>query len=160
MRDARTQIIGLIAIALLAPLVACAAGTMSLDVASGPVGPESESNDSGAALADTGTSTTNLPPPSSTSTPPSDDAGSSSGDDSAAPTGEDSSAPVEDSAPPPPPPPPVDSGSSCPGYAPPTTSAGCECSATGSETCTANNCYNGYYCELSDNKCVKKPSSC
>ncbi|MBS2033062.1 MAG: metallophosphoesterase [Deltaproteobacteria bacterium] len=50
------------------------------------------------------------------------------------------------------------SGSSCPGYADPNTPAPCNCSS--GHTCGANNCYGGWYCRLSDNKCVAPPSSC
>jgi len=50
------------------------------------------------------------------------------------------------------------SGSSCPGYADPNTPAGCTCSS--GHTCGANNCYGGWYCELSDDKCVAPPSNC
>jgi hypothetical protein len=146
--------------------VACAAGDMSLDV--GPaagVTTQSTSNDAGTTTVDAA-GTTNPPPPS---TPSSDDAGSSApppaSDDAGSPASDDAGAPpvVEDSAAPPPHV--VDSGSAdpCPGYAPPTTKAGCYCDPS-EHTCQANGCYNGYYCELSsevsEESCVKKPSGC
>lgn len=48
----------------------------------------------------------------------------------------------------------------CAGYAAPTVAAGCMCAA--GKTCTANNCYGGYYCELTaiPPKCVPKPATC
>ena len=48
--------------------------------------------------------------------------------------------------------------SSCAGYAAPGVSAGCPCSA--GNTCTANNCYGGYFCELANLRCVPAPSGC
>jgi hypothetical protein len=50
------------------------------------------------------------------------------------------------------------SGSACPGYAPPDMPAGCTCAS--GHTCPANNCYGGWYCELSDDKCVAPPAQC
>jgi hypothetical protein len=168
MQNARIQTATLLV--LLAPFVACAAGSMSSDVGPGPVTSQSEPTDAGALLEDTGTPPTSLPQPTAndgaSSSPPGkdQDAGSPSNDDAATPPSEDAGPPPEDATPPPPPPPPppVDSGStaSCPGFAPPTTPASCTCSAYAPETCTANNCYNGYYCELSDDKCVKEPAGC
>jgi hypothetical protein len=49
-------------------------------------------------------------------------------------------------------------GSSCPGYADPNTPASCNCAS--GHSCAANNCYNGYYCNLSTLKCVPPPSGC
>jgi hypothetical protein len=46
---------------------------------------------------------------------------------------------------------------SCPGYALPGDPASCPCGRPGS--CAANNCYGGYYCRLSDLKCVA-PVAC
>jgi len=147
--------------------VACAAGDMSLDVGpAGSVTTQATANDAGTTTLDAG-GTTSLPPPSTPSTPSSDDAGSSAppaGDDAGTPPSDDAGTPpVEDSGAPPPHV--VDSGSAdpCPGYAPPTTKAGCYCDSS-EHTCQANGCYNGYYCELSSNvadeSCVKKPAGC
>ena len=49
---------------------------------------------------------------------------------------------------------------SCKGYAAPTETATCKCPA--GKACGANNCYGGYYCELTTTppKCVPKPASC
>jgi len=50
----------------------------------------------------------------------------------------------------------------CPGYAAPTQAAPCKCTAAKNKSCAANNCYGGYYCELTSTpaKCVPRPSSC
>jgi hypothetical protein len=50
------------------------------------------------------------------------------------------------------------SGTTCPGYADPSTPASCTCQS--GHTCTQNNCYGGYFCELANSKCVAPPSSC
>jgi hypothetical protein len=47
----------------------------------------------------------------------------------------------------------------CNGYATPTKTALCTGCGT-SHPCEANGCYNGYYCELAQLKCVPKPASC
>jgi cardiolipin synthase len=67
--------------------------------------------------------------------------------------------PSDDAGPPPPPPPPPaedagteDSGSTCEGYASPTTSASCT-GCSGSD-CQANGCYGGYWCNESTRACV------
>ncbi len=43
-------------------------------------------------------------------------------------------------------------GGACPGYALPDEAAGCTCPS--GHTCTANNCYGGWYCDLSTTRCV------
>ena len=48
----------------------------------------------------------------------------------------------------------------CPGYALPDESAGCKACQQSSPTCQPNGCYNGYYCEVSVNKCRPKPGGC
>jgi hypothetical protein len=55
---------------------------------------------------------------------------------------------------------PAEASTSCPGYAVPSTPAACNACASGSQTCDPNGCFNGYYCRLSDAKCIKKPVSC
>jgi hypothetical protein len=167
MKHARFHTMTLIVLA--APFVACAVGDQSPSgVGIGPVTSQSETGDDAGNLTasnDAGTITPNNPQPNSD-----DDAGSlpSSNDAASPPPAPSDDAgvsqdPQDSASPPPPPPPPVqDSGSppsSCPGYALPTTTADCDCDPT-EHTCTANGCYNGYYCELSDLKCVKPPSGC
>ena len=146
--------------ALLAPFAACATGDNSFGLGDAPpVGTQSTGSDGGTTVLEAAAS--------------SDDANGLpvSTDDSAAPstsdaqTSDDAGSTVDSASPPPPPvdaaPPPVDSGStsSCPGYAPPSTSAGCTCDPS-LHTCAANGCYGGYYCKLSTTSCVKKPSTC
>lgn len=49
----------------------------------------------------------------------------------------------------------------CPGFAVPNDSSGaCTACQTAGQPCQANGCYNGYYCELSTDKCRQKPSGC
>jgi hypothetical protein len=161
MRCTQSHTVAFLALAALAlPVVACAAGDMSLDVGPGAVTTQSQGSDSGT-VADTGaSSTTNLPAPSA---PTSDDSGSPASDDAGSTSDDAGQTSSEDSAVPPPPPPPSDDSgttSSCPGYAPPTTPASCDCTPSSSHTCAANGCYGGYYCKLSDDSCEKKPSSC
>ena len=170
MRKIRIQTAAVLLV--IAPLVACAAGSVTSDVGPGPLTEQSDATDSGAQLDDSALpSPTPLPPTTTNDSggpPPSDDAGApqpSPIEGANVPPSEDAGAPppVEDSAPPSPPPPSDDSGTStasCPGYALPATPAACTCSAYPGVTCAANNCYNGYYCELSDLKCVKKPAGC
>jgi hypothetical protein len=145
-------------------VAACAAGDMGIDFDPGAVTTQSTPTDAGVTLdsgVGTGTGSTNLPPATPASgddagndnpTSSSDDAGSTGSDDAGQPVSDDSGAT----------PPPVDSGtssSSCPGYAAPSTKASCYCDKS-KHSCTANGCYNGYYCKLSDTTCVQKPSSC
>jgi hypothetical protein len=47
---------------------------------------------------------------------------------------------------------------SCPGFAAPDEVASCTC--TSGHTCTANNCYGGWYCNETTNRCVAQPASC
>jgi hypothetical protein len=49
-------------------------------------------------------------------------------------------------------------GSTCAGYAAPDTPAGCSCAS--GHTCGANNCYGGYFCNLTTNKCAAPPTGC
>jgi hypothetical protein len=49
--------------------------------------------------------------------------------------------------------------SQCPGYAAPSDQASCNCNPATSP-CSANGCYNGYYCRLSDQTCQPKPAGC
>jgi hypothetical protein len=155
-------------VTFVAPFLACAVGDVSPDVGPGVITPQSNGgDDAGVMGSDAGT-----PTPTPTPTPVSDDAGTTPPPpvnhdagappvvtpDAGTPTPPtmDASMPV-DSAPPPP----VDSGNpaTCPGYADPNTPAGCSCNSA-LHACTANGCYNGYYCELSITKCVPKPSGC
>ncbi len=46
----------------------------------------------------------------------------------------------------------------CAGYAGPTTPAACHACTTA--PCQANGCFNGYYCDLSQTRCVPRPSGC
>lgn len=55
---------------------------------------------------------------------------------------------------------PQEAAASCSGHAVPSTPAPCNACGSGSQTCDPNGCFNGYYCRLSDAKCVKKPASC
>ncbi len=144
----------------------CAAGSMSPDVPSGSVAPQSEANDAGGAAEDGATAVN--PTPGDDAGAPSDDAASPTSDD-AGPTGvsddagpppvasEDAGPPAEDSSAPPS----DDAGSpsSCPGYALPDTPSSCTCDPS-LHTCTANGCYNGYYCKLAGYKCVAPPAGC
>ncbi|MBS2033061.1 MAG: hypothetical protein JST54_34630 [Deltaproteobacteria bacterium] len=50
------------------------------------------------------------------------------------------------------------SGVSCPGYADPSTPASCPCG--NGHICAANGCYNGYFCDLGQNRCVAPPANC
>lgn len=50
--------------------------------------------------------------------------------------------------------------SQCPGYAAPSEQAVCSCSPATITPCSANGCYNGYYCRLSDQTCEPKPAGC
>jgi hypothetical protein len=54
----------------------------------------------------------------------------------------------------------TEASASCTGYASPSTSAACNACGSGSQTCDPNGCFNGYYCRLSDAKCMKKPAAC
>ena len=54
----------------------------------------------------------------------------------------------------------ADAALGCTGYATPSTPAACNACGSGSQTCDPNGCFNGYYCRLSDAKCIKKPASC
>ena len=160
MRNVPLHVFALLAV--MAPFIACAAGDVSPDVGPGPVTPQSDNGDSGGGgitLDDAATPVTNPAPgddAGSALPPASDDAGSTPPSDDASPT-----TTVDSASPSPPPPSPVDSGTaaSCPGYAPPTTPAGCTCNPA-IHPCTANGCYSGYYCELSALKCVTKPAGC
>jgi len=49
---------------------------------------------------------------------------------------------------------------SCSGYATPSTPAACNACGSGGQACDPNGCFNGYYCRLSDAKCMKKPAAC
>lgn len=60
----------------------------------------------------------------------------------------------------PPPPVVIDAAIACPGYALPDETATCHACQTSSTTCQRNGCFNGYYCELSAQKCRAKPSGC
>jgi hypothetical protein len=157
MRAARIHAVVLLALG--APLLACAVGDQSPAIEPGPVTTQSQGEP------DSGPTSVQPVAPGSPSAPSSgDDSGAPSAptsDDAQAPATEDATAPAEDSAPPAPPPPAVDSGSApaCPGYAPPTTSANCDCDPA-KDACTANGCYGGYYCKLSTLSCEKKPSTC
>jgi hypothetical protein len=52
-------------------------------------------------------------------------------------------------------------GGTCEGYAYPETFANCDCTASDPSECQANGCYNGYYCDTSDDKCkATAPSGC
>jgi len=57
------------------------------------------------------------------------------------------------------PPPPADAGggAACSGYAAPSQHAVCH-SCT--KSCQSNGCYNGYYCDLAQTKCIPKPAQC
>jgi hypothetical protein len=55
--------------------------------------------------------------------------------------------------------PPSDAALACPGYALPHETGTCHACTT-SPTCQPNGCFNGYYCELSSQKCRPKPSGC
>lgn len=57
-------------------------------------------------------------------------------------------------------PPVVDSATPCPGYALPSETAACKACQSSSPTCQPNGCFNGYYCNLSSDKCAAKPSGC
>lgn len=57
-------------------------------------------------------------------------------------------------------PPVVDSATACPGYALPSETAACKACLSSSPTCQPNGCFNGYYCNLSSDKCAPKPSGC
>jgi hypothetical protein len=49
----------------------------------------------------------------------------------------------------------------CKGYAPPSVTAGCTCTATDQSECQANGCYNGYWCDTDTEKCHEDaPSGC
>jgi len=52
-------------------------------------------------------------------------------------------------------------GSTCDGFAPPSTSAGCYCSASDPWECQPNGCYGGYYCDTSSDTCTSEvPAGC
>jgi hypothetical protein len=166
MRNVQLYVLPLLA--LLAPFVACAAGDVSPDLGPGTVTPQSNAGNDGGITQDDAATPTPVP------TPPSEDASAPTPSVDAnpptppTPTIDASmppTPPMPDAAPPPvdsAPPPAVDSGNppaSCPGYADPSTVAGCYCNPA-QHACTANGCYNGYYCELSLTKCVVKPAGC
>jgi hypothetical protein len=158
MRHAAHHTFALLALgALSLPIVGCAAGDMVPDIGPGPLTTQSQTTDSGTTAGDGGTSPAPTLPPTPGAPTPSDDSGAAPVNDDAGATSDDSGQSVVDSAPPPV----VDSGStsSCPGYAPPTTAASCDCDPS-LHTCAANGCYGGYYCKLSSDACEKKPSSC
>ncbi len=46
----------------------------------------------------------------------------------------------------------------CPGYATPAEGSTCTCAA--GHACEANHCYGGYFCELSNQRCVPSPAGC
>ena len=164
MRNLRLHAVA--AAVLLAPFFACAAGSESPAVDPGAIAPQSANNDAGGEGSDAGTPVTNNPTPTEDAGSPaaSEDAGAvatPSDDASTTPVSEDAGTapPVQDSAATPPV---QDAGapaSSCPGYAPPDTASTCNACA-GESDCTANGCYNGYYCKLSTSKCVAPPSGC
>ena len=50
---------------------------------------------------------------------------------------------------------------SCPGFADPSTSAGCtSCTTQTRPDCQANGCYGGWYCNTQTNKCQAPPTNC
>ncbi|HSO41009.1 MAG TPA: hypothetical protein VLT33_51140 [Labilithrix sp.] len=119
-------------LALVMALAACAVGTTDGDPSAGTAG----------------TGNPSLPSPS---TAPPVAAGDAGPDAPLADARTPDATPAADAAP---------STSACPGYAAPAEAAACTCAA--GKTCDANNCYGGYYCELTNvpPKCVRKPSSC
>jgi hypothetical protein len=46
----------------------------------------------------------------------------------------------------------------CAGLVPPDQTANCPCQS--GHTCTANNCYGGYWCDTNQNRCVRPPTNC
>jgi hypothetical protein len=51
-----------------------------------------------------------------------------------------------------------DAGTTCPGFADPSTTAGCTSCKQFTQTCQANGCYGGWYCNTQTNKCQAPPT--